>query len=83
MLESLIYGVIFFVIPAIVLGVFAITLYRYLSARKKNEASPGSFSDYEIRKRKIIMIVASVITGVFAVMAIGLCALMYVAVAYM
>lgn len=83
MLESLIYGVIFFVIPAIVLGIFAVTVYRFVSARKKNEASPGAFSDGEIKKRKIMMIVASVITVIFVIMVVCICALMYVAVAYM
>lgn len=83
MFEVLVYGLIFFIIPATVLSIFAITLYRFKSAQKKNKACPGSFSEGEIKKRKIMLIVSSVITGVFVAMMIGICAIMYMAVAYM
>lgn len=83
MFGSLIYDLIFFAFPVALVILFAVVLRRYLKAKKANVASPGTFSDEEIKKRKIITIIIAVVTAVVAVMVLCLCALMYVAVAYM
>ena len=45
--------------------------------------APGTFSDAEIKKRKIMLIVLSVIAGALAAIVIGFIALMFMAVAFM
>ena len=81
--DILLYGILFFAIPAISIVLFIISLYRYISAKKQNEKAPGTFSAGEIKKRKIFLIVLSVIVGVPTAIAIGFIAIMFMAIAYM
>ena len=83
MFGILFYDILFFGIPAISILLFGISLYRYLSAKKQNKEVPGSFSDSEMKKRKIMLIILSVISGVLAVIVIGFIALLFMVVAYM
>lgn len=83
MFGVLLYDILFFGIPAIVFVLFVISLVRYVAAKIKNKKIPGSFSESEIKKRKIMLIILSVIIGVFAVVVIGFTALLFMAVAYM
>lgn len=83
MFGILFYDILFFGIPAILILLFGISLYRYLSAKKQNKEVPGSFSDSEMKKRKIMLIILSVISGVLAVIVIGFIALLFMVVAYM
>lgn len=83
MFRILMYDIMFFAIPAFVIALFGSSLYRYVSAKKQNKATPGTFSDGEIKKRKIMLIVLSVIAGVLAVVVIGFVALLFMAVAFM
>lgn len=83
MWSVLLYKLLFFGIPAIVLVLFVVSLVRYVVAKRKNKKMPGSFSDSEIKKRQIMLIVLSVIVGVFVVVVVGFIALMFMAVAYM
>lgn len=80
---SILYDILFFGIPALLVILTGVSIYRFVSAKKKNRQAPGTFSEEEIRKRKIAMIVLSVITGVLAVIVIGLIVLLFMAVAYM
>lgn len=83
MFGILLYDIIFFAIPIILIALFGISLYRYISAKKQNKSVPGTFSDAEIQKRKIMLIVLSVIAGVLAVIVLGFIALLFMAVAFM
>ena len=83
MFGVLLYDILFFGIPAIVFVLFVISLVRYAAAKIKNKKIPGSFSESEIKKRKIMLIILCVIIGVFAVVVIGFTALLFMAVAYM
>ena len=83
MLEILLYEIFFFVIPVILIVFFGISLYRYVSAKNQNKVAPGTFSDDEVKKRKVILIVLSVISCVFVAIVIGFIALMFMSVAYM
>ena len=67
MFGVLLYDILFFGIPAVVFVGFVISLIRFVSARSKNKKMPGTYSDNEIKKRKIMLIILSVIIGVFAV----------------
>lgn len=83
MFGILLYDIFFFAIPIILMVLFGISLYRYVSAKKQNKVAPGTFSDVEIKKRKIMLIVLSVIAGVLAVIVVGFIALLFMAVAFM
>lgn len=83
MFGVLIYDVLFFAIPIILVALFGVALYRFISAKKQNTAVPGTFSDDEIKKRKTALIVLSVIAGVLAAIAIGFIALLFMAAAFM
>ena len=83
MFGILLYDMFFFAIPIILIALFGVSLYRYISAKKQNKVTPGTFSDAEIKKRKIMLIVLSVIAGVLAVIVVGFIALMFMAVAFM
>lgn len=83
MFGILLYDIFFFAIPIILIALFGVSLYRYISAKKQNKAAPGTFSDAEIKKRKIMLIVLSVLAGVLAAIVIGFIALMFMAVAFM
>ncbi len=80
---SILYDILFFGIPAALVILTGVSIYRFVSAKKKNRQEPGTFSEEEIRKRKIAMIVLCVMTGVLAAIVIGLIALLFMAVAYM
>ena len=79
----LLYDILFFSIPIILIALFGISVFRYVSAKKQNKAAPGTFSDDEIKKRKIMLIVLSVITAVLAAIVIGFIVLLFMAVAFM
>ena len=79
----LLYDILFFSIPIILIALFGISVYRYVSAKKQNKVAPGTFSDDEIKKRKIMLIVLSVITAVLAAIVIGFIVLLFMAVAFM
>ena len=79
----LLYNICFFAMPILLIVLFGISLYRYLSAKKQNKAAPGTFSVDEIKKRKIVLIVLSVMAGVLTAIVIGFIALIFMAVAFM
>ena len=83
MFGSYLYDILFLGIPAVLFVLFCISLFRYVSAKRWNKKVPGAFSPEEIRKRKIVLIVFSVIEGVLAAIVIGLSALLFLAIAFM
>ena len=74
---------LYFAIPLGILAFWGISLYRYLSAKKANKKSPGTFSDDEFKRRKIIMIVTSCIAVTLTTVIVGFIGLMFLAVAFM
>lgn len=83
MFGILLYDILFFAIPGILIVLFVISLYRYIFAKKQNKKVPGTFTPEEIKKRKTFLIVLSVVVGVLVVIVIGFIALLFMAVAYM
>lgn len=82
MIEMLI-SILFFAIPIGAITFFIVSLCQYISAKKQHKRQPGSVSPEELKKRKILMIVSSVIAGVLVAVVIGLIALLVMAVAFM
>lgn len=56
---------------------FIVSLVRYLSGRK------GGCEAQEMHRRKILLVVSSVIMGVLVASILGIIALLYMAIAYM
>ncbi len=83
MFGILLYDILFFAIPAALLAFWGISIYRYITAKKKNAQAPGSFSAQELKKRKTILVITSVIAGVFLAVVLGFIALLFMAVAFM
>lgn len=83
MFGILLYDILFFAIPATLIALFGVSLYRYVSAKKQNKAAPGIFSDDELKKRKMMLIVFSAVAGVLAAVVIGFVGLLFMAIAFM
>lgn len=83
MFGIMLYDVLFFGIPAILLALFGISAYRYGVAKQENRENPGTHSEQEMKRRKVMLIVLSVIAGVLAVVVIGFIVLVFMAVAFM
>lgn len=77
------YDILFFGIPAVLFVLFGVSLYRYKTAKEENKQNPGAYSPEEMKKRKLMLIIASVIAGVLVAVVIGFIALMFMAVAFM
>lgn len=59
---------IFYLVPILlvilfIIFLFAVTFYRYMSARKKNKHNPDTFSDEEFKIRKREFVIASILFG--------------------
>ncbi|MBQ4036491.1 MAG: hypothetical protein IJC84_00015 [Clostridia bacterium] len=77
------FGFFLILIITLIPLLWGLCLYRFVSAKKKNKKAPGTFSDDDIKSRKISMIILSVILGFFVLIVIGLIILLNLAVAYM
>ncbi len=78
-----IFALFFYSIPLAVIVAFIVSLCLFISAKVKNRAVPDTFSKSQITTRLVFLIVSSVFLGIIITVAIGLIALMYMAVAYM
>ena len=74
---------LYFSIPAITLILWGVSLYKYLSAKKANKKVPGTISEDELKRRKTMLIVTSVIAAVLVAVIIGFIGLLFLAVAFM
>ncbi len=83
MFGVLVYDSLFFTIPVVLLTFWGISIYRYVSAKKRNSKDPETFSPSEMKTRKIVLIIASILAGVFIVIVIGFIVLLFSAIAFM
>ena len=79
----ILYAVLFFAIPVILIVLYCVSLYHYVSAKKKNKTAPGTFTDDEIKKRKKMLLVLSVAAGVLVAVVIGFSVLLSMCIAHM
>ena len=82
MFENL-FVTLFFSIPIASIIMLIISIYRYISAKKRNKAVPNTYSEKDIKARKIMMIIMLIIVGVLATIVVGFILLLYSALAYM
>ena len=83
MFGIMLYDILFFGIPAVLFVLFGVSLDRYKTAKEENKQNPGTYSPEEMKKRKMMLIIASVIAGILVAVVIGFIALMFMAVAFM
>lgn len=76
--ELVLYG-----LPVAIVIFFIVSLVRFMAAKSKNRKAEGTFSAEEMKKRKVTLIVASILAAALLLFIIGLIALMFLAVAYM
>lgn len=74
---------IFYGVPILALVFFCVSLVRYISAKRKNKRQPESVGAKELQRRKLLLIISSVIVGVFVFAIVGLIVLLHTAVAFM
>ena len=75
--------ILFYGIPLGVLAFFIVSLVRFCGGRKANILTPGTVPAKEMRARKIMLVVSSVIVCLLAAVVIGFTVLLYMAVAFM
>ena len=83
MADFVLYSILFLAIPAVLIVLFGVCLYRYISAKRQNKNVPDTFPPEEIKKREIFLIVSSVLLGVFAAVVMGVMVLLFLAIAFM
>jgi len=76
-------SLLYYIIPIAALFFFAVSLYRYSYAKYKNKRVPDTYSLEQIKTRKVVMIAAAVIVGIFAVVVLTFIGLLMMAVAFM
>lgn len=74
---------ILILIPTVAFVGFAVSLFMYLYAKKKNKRVPGSYSERQMRNKGYILGVFSVIAGAMLIAIVALVILLYTAVAFM
>ena len=80
---SYIISYLYYIIPAAAVLLFGISLFRYCYAKHKNKQTPGTYSEEQMKSRKIFLIVSSVIAGILAVVVLAFIGLLMMAVAFM
>ena len=73
----------FYAIPIASLIFFILSLYWFLSVRRKNKLEPGSIDAQTLKNKKIIFILASVIFGIMVAIVIALIVLISMSVSFM
>ncbi len=70
-------------IPLFVTVFWIVSLVLYVGARRKVKRSPGAVPKEILDKRKLLLVISSVLAGVLLVIVLGFVGLLYMAVAYM
>lgn len=74
---------LYFAIPTAALVFFIVSLILFITAKRKNKRAPGTYSEGQVRTRKICLILSAVIVGIMAAVIIGFMCLLFMAVAFM
>ncbi|MBQ8642809.1 MAG: hypothetical protein IJ480_11405 [Clostridia bacterium] len=74
---------LYYIIPAGAVLFFIISLICYCTAGHTNKRKPGTYTDRQMKNRRICLIVSAVIAGVLALVVLGFFGLLLMAVAFM
>jgi len=72
-----------FFVPIALVFTFGLSIFLYCYAKHKNKKVPGTYTDEQIKHRRIFLIVFSGIFGLAVLVMVGLTALLFMAVAFM
>ncbi len=72
-----------FFVPIALVFTFGLSIFMYCYAKHKNKKSPGTYTEDQIRNRKVFLIVFAGIFGLAVLVVISITALLYLAVAFM
>lgn len=75
--------IIFYGIPLATLVFFVVSLFRFVYAKIRNKRESGCYTVEEIKERKVLLIVSSVIAGVLVGVLIAFIAVLSMAVVNM
>lgn len=79
----LVLALLFFCSPVIFFVLFLVRLCRYISAKRKNEAAPGTVPEETVLTHRTLMIAFLIFTIVFSAIVLGVMALLSQEIAYM
>lgn len=82
-MASLFLQLIFYGIPIASAVYFAVSLYRYFSAKKANSHDPNAHDEADMAERKRHLTVSATMFCIFAALIIGVAVLLFSAVAFM
>lgn len=74
---------LFYAIPIAAIVFFIVSIILYFSAKNKNKQTPDSYSESQMKNRKTLLTISSVIAGVLAAVVIGLALLTFLFANYM
>ena len=74
---------LYYLIPTAALIFFAVSLTVYILAKKRNARIPGTYSESQIKSKKLCLIISSVIAGIMLVVILAFIGLLMMAVAFM
>ena len=72
-----------FFVPIALVFTFGLSIFLYCHAKHKNKKSPGTYTEDQIRNRKVFLIVFAGIFGLAVLIGVGFTALLFMAVAFM
>jgi len=76
-------SILIYLIPLAAIVFFIVSLCYFIAVKKQYKLEPGEINMQKKNTAKTLLIVASVIMGVFLVVIIAFVSLMFMAVAYM
>jgi len=80
---SYIISALYYIIPVGAILFFIISFARFRDAKAKNKRKPGTYSDAQMKSRKVCFVVSAAIAGILAVVVLAFIGLLMMAVAFM
>lgn len=80
---GIIMSCLFFGLPAGAVAFFAVSLWKFLSLRKRQRRASDNVDPQLLKKWKMLLIVASCIAGILVAVVLSFVILLFLAVAYM
>ena len=80
---SYLISILYYLIPAAAITFFVGSLISYFIAKNKNKQVPGTYSEEQMKTRKICLIASSVIAGLLLIVVLAFIGLLMMAVAFM
>lgn len=73
----------FLSLPIVIIWFFSESAVKYIKAKRINKKAPGTYSDKEIKKRLILLIISSVIFALFVWVIVEIIVILNTPIAFM